>query len=96
MYKLPSAAVVNPTGHPVHSSVPEEFLYKPLTQGEQRNVENENACPASHERFPVNQASTRCTSASESFTLYTRTDWIAKSDVSPEIKPVFIASLSNA
>jgi hypothetical protein len=82
MDTLPSAAVVKPTGHPVHGSALEEFLYKPLTQGKQRNVEKENACPASHERFPVNQASTLCTSASESFTLYTRIDWNAKSDVS--------------
>jgi hypothetical protein len=55
---LPSAAVVKPTGQPVHGGAPEEFLYKPLTQGEQRNVERENDWPAAHERFPVNQAST--------------------------------------
>ena len=30
----------------------------------------------------LSQASNCCTSASESFTLYTRTDWIAKSDLS--------------
>ena len=45
----------------------------------------------------LSQASNCCTSASESFTLYTRTDWIAKSDVSSDKKkPVLIASLSNA
>jgi hypothetical protein len=70
----PSPAVVNPTGHPAHGSAPEEFLNKPLTQGEQRNVEKENDWPAAQDMFPVKNASTRCTSESESFTLYTRMD----------------------
>jgi hypothetical protein len=35
--------VVNPTGHGVHGSEPEEFLNEPLAQGEQPKAEKENA-----------------------------------------------------
>jgi hypothetical protein len=56
--KLPLHAVVDPTGHGVHGSAPEEFLYNPLAQGKQPNVEKEKASPAAHDRFPVKKAST--------------------------------------
>jgi hypothetical protein len=94
--KLPSHAVVDPTGHGVHGSAPEEFLYNPLAQGKQPNVEKEKASPAAHDRSPVKKSSTRCTSASESFTLYTRMERIAKSETSCAAEPVFMESVSNA
>ena len=48
---------------------------------------NAGCCAVSH-------ASTRWTSVSDSFTLYTSTDWIAKSAKSSVIYPVLIASLA--
>jgi hypothetical protein len=66
----------------------------PLLHGEQEKAAKENAWPAAHDWLPLKKASTRCTSLSESFTLYTRTDWIAKSEVSPGALPALIASLS--
>ena len=93
--KLPSYTVVDPTGHGVHGSSPEEFLYNPLAQGKQPNVEKEKASPAAQDRSPVKKASTVCTSASESFTLYTRMEWIAKSETSCAAEPVFIESVTN-
>ena len=46
----------------------------------------------------MSHASTRCTSALDSFTLYTSTYWIAKSDSSPgaDGEHLFMANLSNA
>ena len=80
----------------MHGCEPEELLYMPLAHGEQEKVAKENAWPTAHDWLPVKKASTRCTSLSESFTLYTRTDWIAKSEVSPGTWPALIASLTDA
>jgi hypothetical protein len=89
---LPSPAVVQPTGQPVQGVSAEEFLYMPKGQGAQANVAKEKACPAVQDRLPISQFSNFMTSASASLWLYTSIDWIAKSDVSEEFKPVLIAS----
>ncbi len=71
---LPSPAVLQPAGQPVHGRAPDEFLYVPTGQGEQAKEAKEKLCPAGHDRFPINQLSTEAISLSSSLRLYTSTD----------------------